>query len=185
MYKNFGPDSPYDGNSSFSKLYRKNMSKSEKSSYPIHGKWSNYLIHRFTECYSKGKAVTDLTEEDANVDPDNLVRNIPLIVLLAGDPSLMTTLSDSILQLQTNDMIVAVILMLARLIERYILDGSLPDSTSDASRLHPVERVVEDLKRPDRELVDPLDRAMVNHLNEVLGKRGRDHKNASMEFGIS
>lgn len=183
MFQSFGPDSPYENQ--YTKLYEK--VQADRSMYPIQGKWRNALLRRFTECYAKGESVEDMKTEDTNVDPDGLVRCIPLVALLAGrGEKLMETLQDSISQLQTNDMIVAVVMAVSRLIERYILDGTSDDERSEGSHaLHPVERVVQDLRSPDRVCAGDLDLAMVSHLNKVLGNKAVGHKEASAKFGIA
>lgn len=114
------------------------------------------------------------------MDPDSIVRNIPLVALLAGKPELLETLRESVLQIQSNDMMVVVVMAASRLIERYILDGS-----SSEGSCHPVEVVIQDLKRPDRACPDVLDLAMASHLNKVLENRHLDHRAASIKFGVS
>ena len=121
--------------------------------------------------------------DDTNLDPDNIVRNIPLVALLAGKPELMETLRESVLQMQDNDMMVAVVLAASRLIERYILDGSSANGSEGSC--HPVETVVQDLKHHDRSCPDALDLAMASHLNKVLENRDMGHREASMKFGVS
>lgn len=150
--------------------------------YPIEGKWQGFLLRRFCSCYSKGVKVEDVDEDDTNVDPDNLLRNIPLVVLLAGRPELLETLHESMLQMQVNDMMVAVAMMVSRLIERYILDGASP---GDEGSCHPVEYVIQDLKRPDRACPDMLDLSMASHLKKVLENKAMDHSEASYMFGVA
>jgi hypothetical protein len=130
--------------------------------------------------------VEDEVENDTNVDPDNIVRNIPLVALLAGKPKFLETLHESILQMQVNDMMVAVVMTASRLIERYILNGmSSRQSDSTSSSCHPVEQVIHDLKQLDRAYPDMLDIAMVSHLNKVLASRDLNHEVAAKKFGVS
>ena len=178
MFQSFGPDSPYENQ--HTKLYKK--VQADRSMYPIQGKWRNALLRRFTECYSKGERVEDMKTDDTNVDPDGFIRCIPLVALLAGRKELMETLQDSISQLQTNDMIVAVVMAVSRLIERYILNAT---SESSEGSLSPVERVVQDLRSPDRACAGDLDLAMVSHLNKVLENKAVGHAEASAKFGIA
>lgn len=179
IFQNFGPGSAY--NNALTKMYRKNMA--DKSMYPIQGKWQGFLLRRFATCHSEGKTLEETKEEDTNVDPDNIIRNIPLIAMLAGKPELMDTLYKSILQVQINDMIVVVVMAVSRLIERYILNGSLEGGADDS--LHPVERVIRDLKDPGRVCADQLDLAMAGHLNKVLENRAVSVEDASRNFGVS
>ena len=181
LFQNFGPNSPYD-RSEQSKLYSKGMK--DKSMYPIDGKWQGFLLRRFVKCYSEGKTVEEEHElDDTNVDPDNLVRNIPLTLLLAGKPELLETLRESLLQMQTNDMMIVVGMAVSRLIERYILDAADPQNPDDV--VHPLKRVIEDLKCPDRACADSLDKGMVSHLNEVLENKTLSIPDAHAKFGIS
>lgn len=181
IFQSFGPNSPYENQyNQYTKLYKK--VQVDRSMYPIQGKWRGALLRRFTECYSKGESVEDMKTDDSNVDPDGLIRCIPLVALLAGRKELLETLQDSISQLQTNDMIVAVVMAVSRLIERYILNGA---SESSEGSLNPVEQVVRDLKSPDRVCAGDLDLAMVSHLNKVLQNRAVRHEDASVKFGVS
>ena len=120
-----------------------------------------------------------LKEEDTNVDPDGIPRNIPLIAMLAGKPKLLNTLQESVLLCQNNDMNMAVILTVARLIEKYILEGMSESST------HPVEVVAQELRNPNRSCPDDLDLAMSKHLNAVLEQRELSVRDASVKFGVS
>lgn len=180
IFQNFGPGSQYD-KSELSKLYKPGVP--DKSIYPIEGKWKNFLLRRFCECYSQGIKLKDRKDDDTNVDPDNLIRNIPLVALLAGKPELLETLRESILQMQVNDMMVAVVMTASRLMERYILDGASPGD--EGSSCHPVERVIRDLVDPDHTCHDVLDLAMASHLKKVLENRTLDHTEASYKFGVS
>lgn len=153
----------------------------DKSIYPIQGKWQNFLLRRFSECYAQGVRIEDRTDDrDTNLDPDNIIRNIPLVALLAGKPELMETARESILQMQSNDMMVAIVMTALRVIERFILNGR-----SEDVELHPVEQVMRDLKHPDRTCPDTLDLAMASHLKKVLEYRDCNHEEASMKFGVS
>lgn len=154
-----------------------------KSIYPIEGKWQTFLLRRFYECYSQGIKLEDREDDDTNVDPDTLIQNIPLVALLAGEPTMLETLRESILQMQVNDMMVAVVMTASRLIERYILDSASPGD--EESSCHPVEQVIQDLKHPDRAYPDVLDRGMASHLIRVVENRALDHNEASYKFGVA
>ena len=179
MYQNFGPNSPYDNTGS--SLYKKGQ---VDRSYPIQGKWKNFLVRRFVDCHgSEGAGTVEASiHDDTNVDPDNLIRNIPLVALLAGKKAMLDTLQDSILQLQCADLMVAVVTATSRILERYILCGSGESGTSE---VHPIERVCQDLRRPDRACPDPLDTAMVSYFNEVLKSKSMSVEAASAKFGVS
>ena len=197
MFKEFGPGSEYDNE--MTKLYRPNMQ--DKSMYPVTGKWQDFIMRRFSECYGRGMKLEDLDEDDTNVDPDCIIMNIPLVALLAGKPRLMEILRESTLQMQVNDMMVSVVMMASRLIERYILDSASAGNTEATSSssssstqqqqqqqqqpCHPVQQVMRDLKKPDRACADALDLAMVSHLNKVLDCKDLSHEDASIKFGVS
>ncbi len=175
IFQNFGPNSPYD--KSDADKYSRQMK--EKSMYPIHGKWQSFQLRRFAKCHSEGVTVESLKEEDSNLDPDCIPRNVPLIALLAGRPELLSTLQESVLLTQTNDMMMAIVSSTARLIERYIMNG-----TTDGSK-HPIEQVIRDLKDLNRLCPDDLDLAMAKHFKDVLEHRALSVKDASVKFGVS
>ena len=125
----------------------------------------------------------NLKEEDTNVDPDSIVQNIPFVALLAGKSELLDKLQESILLMQTNDMMVVIVLAVSRIIERYILNGS--SSENAEILLHPVEQVIQDLKCSGRDCAHPLDQAMIGHLKKVLDNRNLSVEEASMKFGVS
>ena len=168
MYDAFGPNSPYD------------HSQKEKGSHPIQGKWRDFLLSRFVECHGNGKTV-DSVESDSNLDPDNIIRNIPLVALLAGRPDMLDTLEQSVLQLQVADVMIAVVMAASRLLERYILDASSDESVTE----HPIERVCQDLRDPGRRCGDSLDLDMASHFTEVLNSRSLSVEEAAAKFGIS
>lgn len=178
MYRTFGPNSPYDN--SESAKYSK--TQTDRSMYPIQGKWLTVLLRRFNKCYSEGKTVEDLKEIDKNVDPDNIVRNIPLVALLAGKPEMLDTLQESALQFQTNDTSIGLLMAVSRLIECYILHEH-PGNQEDKSLSHPLERVIEDLKRPDRTCPEDLDLAMAGHFNKVFEFKDLSIESATQKFG--
>lgn len=177
MFLNFGPNSPYRG--SLSELYKKGTC--DTSIYPIAGKWRNFLLRRFVECHPSGAGCV---QNDSNVDCDNVIRNIPLVALLAGK-GVLETLQQSVLQLQDNDMVMAIVMATSRIIERYILNASCLSGEGGAEDVHPIERVVQDLRHPDRVCADSLDTAMISHLNAVLGSRELSLEDASAKFGVS
>ena len=181
MFKNFGPNSPYDKSSSgkYSEADKHSKQLRDQSEYPIHQKWRGFILRRFTECHAKGVTVESLKEEDANLDPDNIPRNIPLVAMLAGKPELLSTLQESVLQTQTNDMMVAIVMAAARIIERYILNGSAEPP------VHPVEQVMQDLRNPKRLCPDDLDLAMAKHLKDVLENKALSVQDASTKFGVN
>lgn len=124
-----------------------------------------------------------LKEADNNVDPDGLVQNIPLVAFLTGKPELLDTLYESVLQLQTNDMMVGVVMMASRLLERYILNSSMTEE-DEKKQIHPIEQVISDLKDPGRKSAEPLDLAMASHLDKVLKNRALSNEDASAKFGV-
>ena len=146
------------------------------SMFPIQGKWRNPLLLRFSNLHAEGKKVEDMLEEDLNVDPDNIPRLVPLVALLAGKPNMLETAYDAAAQLQKSDLILTTVMAACRLMERYILDGASADVRS-------LEKVIEDLKKPDRSFPLPLDRAMAGHLKDVLETRGLDMAEAAKKFG--
>ena len=148
----------------------------DMSMFPIQGKWRNPLLARFSNLHAEGKKVEDMLEEDLNVDPDNIPRLVPLVALLAGKPNMLETAYDAAAQLQKSDLILTTVMAACRLMQQYILDGASADVSS-------LEKVIEDLKKPDRAFPLPLDRAMSGHLKDVLDTRGLDVTEAAKKFG--
>ena len=148
----------------------------DMSMFPIEGKWRNPLLLRFSNLYADGKEVEGMLEEDLNVDPDNIPRLVPLVALLAGKPNMLETVHDAAAQLQKSDLMLTSVMAACRLMEQYIVDGASADVCS-------LEKVIEDLKKPDRTLPLPLDRAMSGHLKDVLDTRGLGVAEAAKKFG--
>lgn len=175
MFASFGPNSPYDNTKT--SLYSK--TQQDRSMYPIQGKWQSFQLRRFTKCHSEGQSVQDLKEDDKNIDPDNLIRNIPLVAMLAGKSGMLETVHESALQQQTNDMNITLLTAIARLVECYILHAHPGSEPSE----EPLERVIGDLKRPDRDFPDDLDLAMAGHFKKVLECRELSVDAATRKFG--
>ena len=182
MFRLFGPNSLYDR--SEPSLYKKNMV--DKSMFPFEGKWRNALLRRFVECHSSEVGSVEASiKEDFNVDPDNIIRNIPLVVFLAGKKDFLEILQQSTLQLLSNDMMMALVMAISRVIERYILNASGLSADGLKDDVHPIEQVIQDLRCPGRSCADSLDTAMISLFNEVLRSRGLSLEEASGKFGIS
>ena len=171
-FEAFGPGSPYDNKATAN--YSKNMA--DRSMFPIQGKWRNFLLRRFSNLYAEGKEVEDMLEEDLNVDPDNIPRLVPLVALLAGKPNVLETAYDAASQLQKSDLMLTSVMAACRLMEQYILDGASADVRS-------LEKVIDDLKKPDRAFPLPLDRAMSGHLKDMLETRGLGVAETAKKFG--
>ena len=153
----------------------------DKSDYPIQGKWQNFLLRRFSKCYAEGKTVEDLDEVDKNVDPDNIPRCVALIALYAGKPEYLDLAYEASNQFHSSDMMLAVDLAAFRIMEQYILGTT--GGKSDASVCPEVEKVIEDLKCPDRLCPDSLDRAIAGHLQDVSESKNLSVKEATKKFG--
>ena len=172
MFEAFGPGSPYDDQATAK--YSKGMI--DRSMYPIQGKWRNFVLRRFSNLYAEGKEVENMLEEDRNVDPDNIPRLLPIVALLAGSTNMLETAFDAASQLQKSDLILTAVMSACRLMEQYIVGGASAD-------VHPVEKVIADLKRPDRSFPLPLDRAMSGHLKDVLETRDLGVVETAKKFG--
>ena len=165
MFKAFGPNSPYD-----------NPAKKElkdKSQLPIDGKWQNVTLRRFSECHAAGKSVSDLTDDDNNVDPDSIVRLVPFVALYAGKPEFLEQVEEATTQLQTSDMTVTIILAVCRIMEQYMLQ----------THGDPVKDVIQELKSPDRAHPQSLDRAVAVHLQAAVDSLDQTVFEAVRKFG--
>ena len=174
MMTSFGPRSPYDnaGPQSYSKGMK------DKSMYPIQTKWRTFLLNRFVNYYPTGQTLESYigNDEDTNVDPDNIVRLIPLVSLYAGQPHMLKTVQEATQQLQVNDMTLTIVLAACRILENFILREDL--SVEDH-----VKAVIAELKSPTRLHPQPLDLAVSGHLQRALECREMDVHSATAMFG--
>ena len=170
-FEAFGPGSPYDNTTN------------DISKFPIQGRWQDFLLKRFSKCYAEGKTVADLDEDDKNVDPDDIIRCVALIALYAGKPELLDLAYEASNQFHSSDLMLAVDLAAFRIMEQYILGTT--GGKSDASVCPEVEKVIEDLKRPDRLCPDSLDRAIAGHLQDVFETQNISIDEATKKFGKS
>ena len=175
MFEAFGPGSPYDN--SLSASYKKNIT--DRSIYPIQGKWRTFLLRRFANLHAEGKEVEDMPEEDLNLDPDNIPRLVPLVALLAGQPSMLETTYNAACQLQKSDLMLTSVMCACRLMEQYVLGRG----EGGGEDVHPVDKVMEDLKKPTRSFPLPLDLAMAGHLKEVFATRDLGVVEVAKKFG--
>lgn len=181
MFEAFGPGSPYADNSQLTAKYAKTMK--DKSMYPVEGKWQGFNLRRFTKLYAEGKSLEDESEEDSNVDPENISRSVPLVALYAGSPEMFSMVHTASSQLQTSDLILTIVLASCRIMEQYILTECAEDN--DGSKCPQVDKVIEDLKSPSRVYPNSLDRAIAVFLNEVLDNRKMSVDEATKKFGNS
>ena len=124
----------------------------------------------------------DMKEEDKNIDPDNIIRNIPLVVMLAGKADMLDIFLDSSRQFQTNDLMIALLTAVARLVEFYVLH-EYPGCQDNDPSTHPLESVVRELKRPGRGCAGDLDLAMAAHFKKVLECGDLSVDAATSKFG--
>ena len=170
----FGPGSPYDN--TVTQAYSKGMT--DKSMYPIKSKWRNFVLNRFVKYFPTGETLENYTsrEDDTNVDPDNIVRLVPLVALYAGTPHMLQTAEKAAQQLQVNDMIITLILAACRIMEKFILYSEL--SIEDN-----LKAVIADLKSSSRTHPQPLDLAVAGHLQAALDCKKMDIQSATAKFG--
>ena len=167
MFTAFGPGTPYDN--------PKIANIKDKSELPVIGPWPDRVLLRFVKCYSAGKNVSDLEEGDENDDPDNISRLVAVVACYAGKPELLDQAEDVALQLQTSDVMVAVLLTVCRVMEQYILHGESRDGH--------IEKTIEELKSRGRLHPLDLDRAMAGHLQAALDSRSLSVAEATKKFG--
>ena len=174
MMAAFGPGSPYDNEGPQS--YSKGMK--DRSMYPIKTKWRDFVLNRFVTYFPTGASLeTHMNnDEDTNVDPDNIVRLVPLVTLYAGQPHMLETAENAARQLQFNDTILTIVLAACRIVESFILHAEF--STEDHLRA-----VVAELKSPSRHYPQSLDLAIAGHLQRALDCRDMDILSATAMFG--
>ena len=173
MMTAFGPGSPYDniGPQSYSKGMK------DKSMYPIKNKWRNFVLNRFVKYFPTGETLESYTNnnDDDNVDPDNIVRLIPLVAMYAGAPYMLKKAEEAAQQLQINDMIITVILAACRIVESFILHKEL--SLEDH-----LKAVIRELKYSSRSHPQPLDLAVAGHLQAALDSKNMDVTSSTAKF---
>ena len=172
MMKAFGPGSPYNNPSPQS--YSKGMK--DMSIYPIKSKWRTYVLNRFVQYYPSGITLENHVDEDTNVDPDSIVRLVPLVALYAGRPDMLEMAEKAALQLQVNDMVITVTLAACRIVEQFILG----EGRSCEEHLR---AVIAELKSPSRAHPQSLDLAVAGHLQRALDTRDMDVTAATAKFG--
>jgi hypothetical protein len=168
----FGPNSPYTNTGP--QAYSKGMK--DKSMYPIKGKWRNFVLNRFVTYFPTGVTLEDYIHVDSNVDPDNIVRLIPLVALYAGQPDMLQIAEEAALQLQVNDMITTLVLAACRIVQQFILHGEMGSE-------HQLKAVIAELKSPSRAHPQPLDLAVAVQLQKALDCREMDIETATTQFG--
>ena len=169
----FGPGSPYDKTTSLG--YSKGV---DKASYPIKSKWRNFVLNRFIQYFPTGVTLEAFANDnDTNVDPDNIVRLIPLVSLYAGKPDMLKIAEEAALQLQVNDMIITIVLAACRIVQQFILHGG------DMNCEDQLRAVIAELKSPSRVQPQPLDRAVAGHLQKALDCKEMDVDKATAQFG--
>ena len=168
----FGPNSPYTNTGP--QGYSKGMK--DKSMYPITGKWRNFVLNRFVTYFPTGVTLEDYIYVDSNVDPDNIVRLIPLVALYAGRLDMLQIAEEAALQLQVNDMITTLVLAACCIVQQFILHGEIGSE-------HQLRAVIAELKSPSRAHPQPLDLAVAGHLQKALDCREMDVETATAQFG--
>ena len=174
MMTAFGPGSHYDNTGP--QNYSKQMK--DKSMYPIKKKWRNFVLNRFVNYYPTGDSLENYVDEnDTNVDPDNIVRLVPLVILYAGQPNMLEVAEKAAQQLQVNDMIITIVLAACRIIEQFVLHE---EGKSCEDHL---KAVIAELKSPSRAHPQPLDLAVAGHLQKALECKEMDVETATAKFG--
>ena len=151
----------------------------DKSFYPIDGPWQNYTLRRFAKLHQEGKSVSDIVDDV--VDPDCVTRLVPLVALYASNgEEMLRKVEESTLLMQSNDDIVAVTAVSARLIQAYILDTCEGEREEEVEEKM-VSRLIQTL-RTDKTL-DPLQRTVASLLQQVLDNKHLTAKEATSVFG--
>lgn len=173
MFKAFGPGSPYD--STITADYAKGR---QDTRYPIKTKWQTFVLRRFVKLYTANKKLEDETEEDSNDDPDSIARCVPLVALYMGNPEMLSQAYTACSMLQSSDIILTIVLAACRIIEQYLLqDGTEADGSPQ------VERVIRDLKSPQRNFPNSLDLAVSGFLSVAMATRLLSIEEATAKLG--
>ncbi|GAB1602399.1 crystallin J1A-like [Argonauta hians] len=157
FYDTFGPGTNYDN-----PIWSGGPKK-----VPIEGGWRNNSIRVFLKNF-----------EEQNPDPgcdvdeqvDAVLRIIPVAALYAGHPALLDKVAQVVKITQTNDIPVAFGMMMARLLEIFILHGPTHNA---------IEQLQSQLRSKRRKRPTDLDPSLVSQLSEVLNSRQVSHMDAA------
>lgn len=153
FYEFFGPSSVYDNPI---------WSGGEKK-IPISGPWRNGSIRDFLKNL-EAKMPEPGSETDQQIDC--VLRIIPVAALYAGHPDMLTNVEEVVRLTQNNDVAVTFGMMVARLLEIYILNGPNPNA---------IDKLIEELDDPKRKCPNDLDKAMVSQIRHVLQVKDQPH----------
>ncbi|ESO94332.1 hypothetical protein LOTGIDRAFT_232560 [Lottia gigantea] len=156
--KMFGPGTEYD-----------NPNRGTKDP-PIEGRWLHKSLIDFLESYKSGSDEKGFDDKSA----DCYCRSIPVVVLYAGRPELLTKVREVVSMTQKTPLIIASALTAARILENLILNGRNPNILEDT---------IKTLQDPGRSDPDENDGKLAEYLQQVLDNKSTDHTAAANNFG--
>lgn len=178
MCQSFGPGSSYDN--PLASHYSKTMK--DKSFYPINGPWQNHVLRRFAKLHRDGVRVVDI--DDEVVDPDSLTRLVPLVALYATEgEEMMKKVEEHTLLMQSNDGVVAVTAVAARLLQLYILGHGHSDANmeKEEDEEEVVKTLIKQLKNNTE--LDYMEKSVGSLLQKVLTNKHLTTDQAIKVFG--
>ncbi|KAM3604832.1 uncharacterized protein V6R79_016806 [Siganus canaliculatus] len=149
--KFFGPGSEYD--TPVNDPYRDRSGP--RPQLPIDGPWRHGSLKSFLKNVDAGKEETGC-ETDFQID--GIAKMAPVVAFYAGKPDMLEKVEQAIRVTQNSDECVAETLAAARILEHFILNG--PDSNV-------LDKVLDQLKDPNRKQPQDLDRAVIGHIHQV------------------
>lgn len=150
IYKFFGPDSEYEPKS---------------SARPLQGPWRS-------SCYKPFLASQQ--PHPSSADPDGLVRAIPIVALLAGQPHVMESVETAVRLVQSSPVAVGFALGAAHILEHVILTGAVD-----------LEGAALQLTDPKRQYPFETDPLVAEAIQKGLGAKDQPHSVAVKSFGLA
>jgi len=140
-----------------------NVIESERKwSMPLPGPWRHGSVKGFLKQYViEEKRFPDCGSKDEQVD--GVCKVAPVVALLAGDPSMLSTVDMAVRVVQNTDKASAFACGFARVLEKLILGSatSVPEA---------IEAAAADMKQADRGFKTAMDEEVANNLGKVVGE---------------
>ncbi|XP_070563743.1 crystallin J1C-like isoform X2 [Ptychodera flava] len=167
LYKQFGPGTEYDNPENAKHGTDQDMQ------LPIKGPWKPQVIKHFEANFIQKKAVTG---SEVKRDMHAVCIVPPLVAKYAGDPDLLLKVKSAVEVTTVKEEAAVVAMAATRLLEHYVLHGS--DEKA-------VDKVIAELKNPDRRHPQAKDAEVADELEIVLQAKEKSNREVAGEFGRS
>lgn len=146
-----------------------------KWSMPLPGPWRHGSVKGFLKQYVvEKKRFPDCGSADEQVD--GVTKVAPVVALLAGDPSMLSSVDMAVRVVQNTDKAAAFACGFARVLEKLVLGvtSSVPEA---------IEAATAELKKPDRAFKTSMDEEVAQNLSKVVGEfAGLPHSEVGLKL---